>query len=424
MNNLSSVDPQIAELISKETRRQQSGLELIASENTVSEAVLEAMGTPLTNKYSEGYPGKRYYGGNEVIDEIETLAIDRAKQLFGAEHANVQPHSGAQANFAVYLALCKPGDKVLAMDLSSGGHLTHGSPYNFSGKWFTIIPYGVRKDTETVDMEEVSALALKERPRMILAGFSAYSRKLDFQAFAEIAKEVGAYLFVDMAHVAGLVATKLYPDPIPYADVVTTTTHKTLRGPRGGMILCKTLDRLDPDGKKNLAQKIDSAVFPGAQGGPLEHVIAAKAVSFGEALQPSFKTYQEQVIKNAQTLANTLTSGGARVITGGTENHLLLVDVTPWGIGGKQAEKILERIGISANKNMIPFDARSPMDPSGIRLGTPAITTRGFMEADTIKLGSMIAEALTHGEDEAVLLRLSEQVRALALAHPIYPERT
>ncbi len=421
MFSLPKIDPQIAELIGEETRRQQTGLELIASENYVSEAVLEAAGSPLTNKYSEGYPGKRYYGGNEVIDKIETLAIERAKQLFGAEHVNVQPHAGAQANFAVYLALLNPGDTVLAMDLAHGGHLTHGSPVNFSGKWFNIIPYGVSQKDELVDMEQVRALALEHKPKMIIAGFSAYPRKLDFAVFAEIAKEVGAYLFVDMAHVAGLVAAKLYPDPIPYADVVTTTTHKTLRGPRGAMIVCKTNDRLDPNGKKNLAQKIDSAVFPGAQGGPLEHIIAAKAVAFGEALKPEFAVYQQQVIKNAQAMAETFIAEGARIVSGGTDNHLLLLDVTPWGIGGKEAEQWLEAVGISANKNMLPFDTRKPADPSGVRLGTPAITTRGFDENACKQVAVLIATLLKAKNDPGVAQDVAKKVKELAAAHPLYP---
>ncbi|MEI7512120.1 MAG: serine hydroxymethyltransferase [Candidatus Uhrbacteria bacterium] len=422
MSYLSATDPEIAGLIEEETNRQRDGLELIASENYVSSAVLEALGSPLTNKYSEGYPGKRYYGGNEVIDKIETIAIERAKKLFGAEHANVQSHAGAQANFAVYLALCKPGDTVLAMDLAHGGHLTHGSPVNFSGKWFNIIPYGVSEKDECVDMNEVRRLAHEHKPRMIIAGFSAYPRKLDFAAFADIAKEVGAYLFVDMAHVAGLVAAKLYPDPIPYADVVTTTTHKTLRGPRGAMILCKTLDRLDPDGKKNLAQKIDSAVFPGSQGGPLEHVIAAKAVAFGEALHPSFAEYQSQVIKNAQAMAEVFVHEGGRLVSGGTDNHLLLLDVTPWGVGGKEAEQWLEAVCISANKNMVPFDTRKPADPSGIRLGTPAITTRGFDETASREVAFLIATLLKSKNDPTVAADVAMRVKKLAQAHPIYPK--
>lgn len=421
MSFLSATDPEIAKLIDDEVAREQHGLELIASENYVSEAVLEALGTALTNKYSEGYPGKRYYGGNQVVDEIETLAIERAKKLFGAEHANVQSHAGAQANFAVYLALCKPGDTVLAMDLGAGGHLTHGSPVNFSGKWFNIIPYGVSEKDERVDMEAVRALAREHKPRMIIAGFSAYPRTLDFAAFAEIAKEVGAYLFVDMAHIAGLVAAKLYPDPVPHADVVTTTTHKTLRGPRGAIILCKTEDRLDPGGKKNLAQKIDSAVFPGTQGGPLEHCIAAKAVAFKEAMEPSFVEYQKQVLKNTKALGDALMAEGARLVTGGTDNHLLLVDVTPWNIGGKDAEHVLEAAGISVNKNMIPFDTRKPMDPSGVRLGTAAITTRGFDEASSKELGMLIAKILKSPDDMNVQAEAAKRVRDMANAHPLYP---
>jgi glycine hydroxymethyltransferase len=420
-NELRRTDAAMAGLIGEELKRQREGLELIASENTVSEAVLEALGSPLTNKYSEGYPGKRYYGGNEVIDKIETLAIDRAKRLFGAEHANVQPHAGAQANFAVYLALCNPGDTVLAMDLSHGGHLTHGSPVNFSGKWFKIVPYGVKKEDGLVDMEEVRRLALEHKPRMIIAGFSAYPRKLDFAKFAEIAKEVGAYLLVDMAHVAGLVAAKLYPDPIPHADVVTTTTHKTLRGPRGAMILCKMEDRLDPGGKKNLAQKIDSAVFPGSQGGPLEHVIAAKAVAFEEALRPGFAEYQKQVLSNAQAMAEVFLAEGGKLVSGGTDNHLLLLDVTPWGVGGKEAEQWLEAVGISANKNMIPFDERKPADPSGIRLGTPSITTRGFNEAASKEVASLIAKLLKSKNDATVANDIAKRVKQLAESHPIYP---
>jgi glycine hydroxymethyltransferase len=420
-NELRRTDAAMAGLIGEELKRQREGLELIASENTVSEAVLEALGSPLTNKYSEGYPGKRYYGGNEVIDKIETLAIDRAKRLFGAEHANVQSHAGAQANFAVYLALCNPGDTVLAMDLSHGGHLTHGSPVNFSGKWFKIVPYGVKKEDGLVDMEEVRRLALEHKPRMIIAGFSAYPRKLDFAKFAEIAKEVGAYLLVDMAHVAGLVAAKLYPDPIPHADVVTTTTHKTLRGPRGAMILCKMEDRLDPGGKKNLAQKIDSAVFPGSQGGPLEHVIAAKAVAFEEALRPGFAEYQKQVLSNAQAMAEVFLAEGGKLVSGGTDNHLLLLDVTPWGVGGKEAEQWLEAVGISANKNMIPFDERKPADPSGIRLGTPSITTRGFNEAASKEVASLIAKLLKSKNDATVANDIAKRVKQLAESHPIYP---
>jgi glycine hydroxymethyltransferase len=422
MSFLKNTDAEIAGLVDEELARQRHGLELIASENYVSPAVLEAMGSALTNKYSEGYPGKRYYGGNEIIDKIETLAIERAKQLFGAEHANVQSHAGAQANFAVYLALLNPGDTVLAMNLSHGGHLTHGSPVNFSGKWFNIIPYGVRESDHLVDMDEVRRLAIEHKPKMIIAGFSAYPRKLDFAAFAEIAREVGAYLFVDMAHVAGLVAAKLYPDPIPHADVVSTTTHKTLRGPRGAMILSKTEDRLDIGGKKNLAQKIDSGVFPGSQGGPLEHMIAAKAVAFHEALQPSFVDYQKQVLANAQAMAKTFLEEGARLVSGGTDNHLLLLDVTPWGVGGKEAEQWLEQVGISANKNMIPFDPRKPADPSGVRLGTPAITTRGFDEKATIEVARLIAKLLKSKNDSAAAEQIKKDVRKLADAFPLYSD--
>lgn len=420
MNILEQIDPQLAGFIQEEKSRQQQELELIASENYVSEAVLEAVGSILTNKYSEGYPTRRYYGGNHIIDKVESLAISRAKQLFHAEHANVQPHAGAQANFAVYLALCKPGDTILAMNLAHGGHLTHGSPVSFSGKWFNVIPYGVRQDTHRVDMDEVRALALQHKPRMIIAGFSAYPRHLDFAAFGKIAEEVGAYLMVDMAHIAGLVATHLAPDPVPYADVVTTTTHKTLRGPRGAMILCKEQDRLDPDGKRTLAQKIDSAVFPGAQGGPLEHVIAGKAVAFHEALQPSFLQYQQRVLANAMAMSRAFQKEGGKLVSGGTDNHLLLLDVTPWGVGGKDAEILLEKVGISVNKNMLPFDPRSPMDPSGIRVGTPAITTRGFNEIGAEEISRLIAECLKNAGNSAVQERVAARVRELAEAHPIY----
>lgn len=413
-------DPIIGQLVEEEIERQEHGLELIASENYASPAVLEAMGTPLTNKYAEGYPGKRYYGGNEVIDKIESLAIERARMLFGAEHANVQPHAGAQANFAAYLALCNAGDTVLAMNLAHGGHLTHGSPVNFSGKLFNIVPYGVDKEDEYVNMDEVRELARLHKPKMIIAGASAYPRALDFAAFAEIAKEAGAYLMVDMAHIAGLVATKLHPDPIPHADVVTTTTHKTLRGPRGAIILSKTTDRLDPDGKKNLAQKIDSAVFPGSQGGPLEHVIAAKAVAFHEALKPEFATYQKQVLANAQAMAEVFLEEGGRLVSGGTDNHLLLVDATAFGASGKEAEIWLEGVGISANKNMIPFDPRKPMDPSGLRLGTPAITTRGFDEEATREIARLIVRLIKSKNNASEADEIRKRVRELADAHPLY----
>lgn len=417
---LSTIDPAVFHALQAEKQRQQQELELIASENYASQAVLEAVGSVLTNKYSEGYPGKRYYGGNGVIDQIESLAIARAKQLFGAEHANVQSHAGAQANFAVYLALCTPGDTILAMNLAHGGHLTHGSPVNVSGKWFKIVPYGVREDTQRIDMEEVRALALQHRPRLIIAGASAYPRHLEYAAFSAIAKEVGAYFMVDMAHVAGLVAAGLAPDPVPQADVITSTTHKTLRGPRGAFILSKMHDRLDPEGKRTLAQKIDSGVFPGSQGGPLEHVIAGKTVAFHEALQPSFREYQQQVLTNAKVMERVFLEEGAALVSGGTDNHLLLVDVTPWGIAGKEAEAVLERVGMSVNKNLLPFDQRSPHDPSGIRVGTPAMTTRGCKEQATEEVTRLMVEALKNAQETAVLDRVAQRVHEIAEAHPIY----
>ncbi len=420
-NALPRADAEIAGLIEEEIQRQRDGLELIASENYVSEAVIEAMGTPLTNKYSEGYFSKRYYGGNEFIDKIEILAIERAKQIFGADHANVQPHSGSQANQAAYFAIAKPGDTFLAMDLAHGGHLTHGSPVNFSGAIYKFVHYGVRKDTERIDMDDVRRLALEHKPRVIVAGFSAHPRHLDFAAFRSIADEVGAYLVVDMAHFAGLVAAKLHPDPVPHADIVTTTTHKTLRGPRGAIILSRKLDRLDSNGKKNLAQKIDSAVFPGIQGGPLDHIVAAKAVGFKEALEPSFVAYQTQVLANAQAMAEVLQAEGIRLISGGTDNHLVLADVTSVGITGKEAELWLDTVGIYTNKNMIPFDTRTPFDPSGIRLGTPAITTRGFDEAATREVALLIAKLLKSKNAVDVAEDVKKKVRALADAHPLYP---
>jgi glycine hydroxymethyltransferase len=421
MPHLTDNDPEIADAIRGELSRQRDGLELIASENIVSPAILEALGTPLTNKYSEGYPGRRYYGGNAFIDVIETAAIERAKRLFGAEHANVQPHAGSQANMAAYFALAENGATVLAMDLAHGGHLTHGSPVNFSGRVFRFVHYGVRKDTERIDMDEVRAAALREKPRVIVAGFTAYSRHLDFAAFRAIADEVGAYLMVDMAHFAGLVAAKVHPDPTPHADVVTTTTHKTLRGPRGAMILCRVSDRLRPDDKKNLAQRIDSAVFPGMQGGPLDHVVAAKAVAFKEALDPSFVDYQKQVVKNAAALADALTAEGLRIVTGGTDNHLALVDLTPVGVGGKLAETALDEVGICTNKNMIPFDTRKPMDPSGLRLGTPALTTRGMKEDDMRTVAKLITRVLKDTSD-GTKQAVAKEVRELAARFPLYPE--
>lgn len=422
MEHISKNDPEIADAIRNEVSRQKSGLELIASENIVSEAVLEALGTPLTNKYSEGYPGRRYYGGNEFIDVIETAAIERAKALFGAEHANVQPHAGSQANMAAYFALMEPGDTLMAMDLAHGGHLTHGSKVNFSGKLYNVVSYGVDRETERIDMDEARRIALAEKPRVIVAGFTAYPRHIDFEAFRVIADEVKAYLMVDMAHFAGLVAAKVHPDPVPYADVITTTTHKTLRGPRGAMILCKTEDRVQPKTKKNLAQKIDSAVFPGTQGGPLEHCIAAKAVAFKEAGTPQFAEYQKQVVRNASALASALEGEGFRIVSGGTDNHLVLVDLSPLGIYGAQAETVLDSAGIYTNKNMIPFDERKPMDPSGLRLGTPTLTSRG-MDADDMKVvAKLIGAVLKNPEDAAELDRVRKEGTELAEAHPIYPE--
>lgn len=409
---LSKTDRELADLIRDEAGRQQEGLEMIASENIVSEAVLEALGSPLTNKYSEGYPGKRYYGGNEVVDKIETLAIERAKQLFGAEHANVQPHAGSPANLAAYMALAEPGATIMAMDLAMGGHLTHGSPVNFSGKLYTFTHYGVRKDTHLIDMDEVRKIALETKPKILVAGFTAYSRTLDFAAFRAIADEVGAFFMVDMAHFAGLAAGKAFPNPVPYADVVTTTTHKTLRGPRGAMILCK----------KEFAKKIDSAVFPGMQGGPLEHVIAAKAVAFGEALRPEFETYQAQVVKNARALATTLEQEGVRTITGGTDNHMVLADLTELGITGKPAVDALDAARIYTNMNMIPYDPRKPMDPSGLRIGTPALTSRGLNEDDMRVVGTLVANVLKHPNDESTRAETLAAVEGLVRTHPIYPE--
>ncbi len=383
-------DPKIAKILAEELNRQRHGAEMIASENFVSQAVLDTVGSVLTNKYAEGYPNKRYYGGNEFIDQSEQLAIDRAKELFSAEHANVQPHAGSQANMEAYFALANLGDTILGFSLAHGGHLTHGHPVNFSGKFYNFVSYGVDKKTELIDMEEVRAQAIKHKPKIILAGASAYSRQIDFKPFREIADSVGAYLMVDMAHIAGLVATGLHPNPIPYADIVTTTTHKTLRGPRGAMILSKLEDRLDPKNKKNLAQKIDSAVFPGMQGGPLEHVIAAKAVAFGEALRPEFKKYQQQVIDNCKILENKFREAGIRMISDGTDNHLLMIDVTSLDLSGKEAEALLDSVHIFTNKNMIPYDLRTPFNPSGIRLGTAALTTRGLKEKEI----STVADAL------------------------------
>ncbi len=406
---LAQTDPQIYDSIREETRRQQDNIELIASENFVSLAVLEAAGSVLTNKYAEGYPAKRYYGGCECVDVAEQLAIDRAKQLFGADHANVQPHSGSQANMAAYFAVAKPGDTLLAMSLNFGGHLTHGSPVNFSGKLFKIVPYGLSKETEQIDMDEVVKLARAEKPRVIVVGASAYPRTLDFAAFAAIAKEVGATLIVDMAHIAGLVAAGLHPNPVPHADIVTTTTHKTLRGPRGGMILCKEAH----------AKAVNSQIFPGIQGGPLEHIIAAKAVCFKEAMQPAFKVYQQQIIKNATAMAAALAKGGLRIVSGGTDNHLMLVDLRPKKLTGKIAQEALDKAGITVNKNMIPFDPEKPMVTSGVRIGTPAVTTRGMKEAEMQQIAALIIEVLDKPEDAAVATAVKSKVRALTARFPL-----
>ncbi|MDY0409496.1 serine hydroxymethyltransferase [Virgibacillus soli] len=410
MEHLNKTDQELFAAIELERGRQQDKIELIASENFVSESVMEAMGSVLTNKYAEGYPGRRYYGGCEYVDIVENLARDRAKQLFQAEHANVQPHSGAQANMAVYFAILEPGDTVLGMNLSHGGHLTHGSPVNFSGKLFNFEEYGVDKDTEQLNYDVVLQKAKEVKPKLIVAGASAYSRAIDFAKFREIADEVGAYLMVDMAHIAGLVASGLHENPVPYADFVTTTTHKTLRGPRGGMILCK----------EKYARQIDKSVFPGMQGGPLMHVIAAKATSFKEALSDDFKAYSKQIIKNAQVLGEALAAEGIRIVTGGTDNHLLLLDVTPLQLTGKIGEKVLDDIGITTNKNTIPFDQESPMITSGIRIGTPAVTTRGFKEEEMKEIASIIALALKNHEDEASLQEAIERVKTLTSKFPLY----
>lgn len=402
-------DPEVYEAVMNEVNRQRNKIELIASENFVSETVMETNGTPLTNKYAEGYPGKRYYGGCEFVDVAENLAIERAKKLFGAGYANVQAHSGAQANMAVFFALLTPGDTVLSMSLDHGGHLSHGSPVNMSGKYFNIVPYGVTEDTNTIDYDAVRKLALETKPKLILAGASAYPRVIDFEKFAEIAKEVGAYLMVDMAHIAGLVAAGCHPSPMPYADVVTTTTHKTLRGPRGGLILTND---------EELAKKFNKAIFPGIQGGPLMHTIAAKAVCFGEALKPEFKTYAEQVVKNAQALAAQLIEEGFKLVSGGTDNHLMLVNLTDMDVTGKEAEKMLDEVGITVNKNAIPFDTRSPFITSGIRIGTPATTSRGFKEDDMVEIGKLIGMTIKNFEGNKD--EVKARVAALCAKHPLY----
>ena len=409
MDFITAADPQVGQAIRAEYDRQQQNIELIASENIVSAAVLAAAGTVLTNKYAEGYPGKRYYGGCQCVDVVENIAIERAKELFGANYANVQPHSGAQANFAVYQALCQHGDTVLGMSLDQGGHLTHGSPVNFSGKNYNMVAYGLGADGR-IDYDQVRDLSRKHKPRMILAGASAYPRTIDFRTFADIAHEVGAYLFVDMAHIAGLVAAGCHPSPVPYADVVSTTTHKTLRGPRGGMLLCN-----DPD----IAKKLNSAIFPGSQGGPLEHIIAAKAVALGEALKPEFKTYQQQIVKNAAVLAQSIMEGGLDLVSGGTDNHLMLVDLRPAHLTGKEMERRLDEVYITVNKNAIPNDPEKPFVTSGIRVGTPAVTSRGFREEEMKVVGRLICQA-AQSDFESQVDALRAQVKELTGRYPLY----
>jgi len=410
MRSLAETDPEIAAAIQNETRRQAEGLELIASENFVSRAILEAAGSVMTNKYAEGYPGRRYYGGCEFVDVAESLAIARAKQLFGAEHANVQPHSGAQANMTVYFATVKPGDTVLGMNLAHGGHLTHGHPLNFSGKLYNIVPYGVRKDDERIDYEELERLAHQHKPQMIMVGASAYPRAIDYPRIALVSKAVGAVMVVDMAHIAGLVATGVLPSPVPHADFVTSTTHKTLRGPRAGLVLCR----------EQYAKEIDKALFPGVQGGPLMHIIAAKAVCFKEAMEPSFLAYQKQTLANAQSLARSLTSNGYRLVSGGTDNHLMLVDVFSKGVTGKVAEASLGKAGITVNKNAIPFDQNPPMVASGIRVGTPALTTRGMREAEMEQIAALMARVLAAPDDDRVIGMVKSEVETLCRRFPLY----
>jgi glycine hydroxymethyltransferase len=411
--SLEDADPDVALAIRDEVHRQNSGLELIASENFVSQAVLEAAGSVLTNKYAEGYPGRRYYGGCEFVDVAEALAIARAKELFGAEHANVQPHSGAQANMAVYFTLLKPGDTVLGMNLAHGGHLTHGHPLNFSGLLYTIVPYGVRQDDERIDYEELERLAHEHKPKMIMVGASAYPRVIDFERIGKVGRDVGSPVVTDMAHIAGLVAAKVHPSPIPHSDFVTTTTHKTLRGPRGGLVLCRS----------QYAKDLDRSVFPGIQGGPLMHIIAAKAVCLKEAMEPSFGGYQRQIVANAKRLADSLSAAGFRLVSGGTDNHLMLVDVFSKGLTGKVAEAALGKAGITVNKNAIPFDRNPPMIASGIRIGTPAVTSRGMGEADMETIAELIARALGAPEDDGVLAAVRAEVEALCRRFPLYPER-
>lgn len=413
MSFLRNLDPEIADAIQEETRRQAGKIELIASENFVSEAVLEAQGSIMTNKYAEGYPGKRYYGGCEFVDIAETLAIERAKELFGADHVNVQPHSGTQANMAVYFATLQPGDTVMGMNLSHGGHLSHGSPVNFSGRFYSVVSYGVDRKTETIDFNEVEEQARKHRPKMIVVGASAYPRTIDFEAFRTVADEVGAVIMADIAHIAGLVAAGLHPSPVPTCEFVTTTTHKTLRGPRGGMVMCR----------EEFAKILNSRVFPGSQGGPLMHIIAAKAVAFKEALQPEFKQYQQQIVANARAMADELMERGIRLVSGGTDNHLMLVDLTDKGITGRDVEIALDRAGITTNKNGIPFDTRGPQVTSGIRLGTPAITTRGMKEEEMKVIARMIASIIDDVENEAVIAKVRDEATALCEAFPLYNSR-
>ena len=412
LEKLAVCDPEIAAAMGEELGRQRNKIELIASENFVSPAVMEAMGSVLTNKYAEGYPGHRYYGGCEYVDKVETLAIERAKKLFGADHANVQPHSGANANTAVYFAFLQPGDTIMGMNLSQGGHLSHGSPVNISGKYYNVVPYGVTHETERIDYDEFARIAKEAQPKLIVAGASAYPRVIDFERMAEIAHSVGAIFMVDMAHIAGLVAAGLHPSPVPYADIVTTTTHKTLRGPRGGLILCK----------EKYAKQIDKAIFPGVQGGPLMHVIAAKAVALGEALKPEFKEYAKQIIANCQALAEGLIAEGFRLVSGGTDNHLLLVDVRGQKMTGKTAEHLLDEVGVTCNKNTIPFDPESPFVTSGIRLGTAAVTTRGFKEDDMKEVAAIIGLVLNNADDEAKHAEAAKRVAALCAKYPMYPE--
>lgn len=410
MKNLQQTDSAIYDIIQKETDRQEYGIELIASENYTSKAVMEAMGSVLTNKYSEGYVGKRYYGGNEVIDEMEQLAIDRCKELFGCEHVNIQPLSGSPANAAVYLAVLKPGDKVLGLKLDHGGHLSHGHPVNFSGMLYNFVQYEVEKDTGRIDMDKVREIALREKPKMILAGFSAYSRNLDWKRFKEIADEVGAITMADISHIAGLIAGKALESPVPYFDIVTTTTHKTLRGPRAAIIMCK----------EEYAKAIDKGLFPGMQGGPHDHINAGKAVAFYEALQPEFQEYARNVIKNAQAMANELMKRGYKIISDGTDNHLMVVDMTSKGVSGKESEVVLEKVGISTSRSTIPFDTRKPFDPSGLRIGTAAITTRGFTEEDSVKVADIIDRTIQARNDEEALNQIREEIIALCKAHPLY----